>query len=210
MPEGIGLGASEAFAAASHIDGAGSHRPPEAALGLPVRGGGGPRVVLPTAGSVGTKGAAQVASLVNPRGQGSGGAGAGDGGPGPIAALERGGTGQSQVRALVRADLKAPVQVQGGMSREQVKRVIDRHLDEVTYCYETSLIEDPNLAGKVTFEWKILESGQVGEVRIQSSSIRSDSLHTCIKRRIKEWDFPKPKGAEVIVSYPFVLDVVGF
>jgi hypothetical protein len=113
--------------------------------------------------------------------------------------------------AMVSADLKAPVQLLGGgMSREEVRKVIDQHMDEVSYCYETALMEDPSIMGKMAFEWRILLDGRVGEVRIKSSSIRSDQLHSCIRGSIKSWKFPKPQGAEVEVSYPFIFDVVGF
>ena len=96
------------------------------------------------------------------------------------------------------------------MSREAVKKVIDKHLDEITYCYESALIANPSIMGKMVFEWKILLSGRVGEVKIKSSSINSSEIHSCIKRAIKSWRFPNPQGAEVIVSYPFIFDVVGF
>jgi hypothetical protein len=64
--------------------------------------------------------------------------------------------------------------------------------------------------GKMIFEWKILTSGQVGEVRIKSSTVNSHEIHACIKAAIKTWQFPKPKGSTVVVSYPFIFDVVGF
>ncbi len=201
IPDGIPVGASQAVAAVTNLDAVRSARPEGAALKV---GGivgklGSSRIEVPDVAMVSTKGSAQAI------------ASAGVGGRGTVAALERGRTGRGRVRAMVQADLKAPVRIQGGMSREEVKRVIDAHMDEISYCYETSLIEDPGLVGKITFEWRILTSGQVGEVRIRSSSIRSDSLHGCISRAIRSWRFPKPRGAaEVIVSYPFVFDVVGF
>ena len=201
IPDGIPVGASQAVAAVTNLDAVRSARPEGAALKV---GGivgklGSSRIEVPDVAMVSTKGSAQAI------------ASAGVGGRGTVAALERGRTGRGRVRAMVQADLKAPVRIQGGMSREEVKRVIDAHMDEISYCYETSLIEDPSLVGKITFEWRILTSGEVGEVRIRSSSVRSDSLHACISRSIRSWRFPKPRGAaEVIVSYPFVFDVVGF
>ncbi|MBE0617568.1 MAG: AgmX/PglI C-terminal domain-containing protein, partial [Proteobacteria bacterium] len=197
---GVNLGAGEALAAVTNIDAVPSTRAGEAALQVGGLVGklGSSRIEVPAVGLVNTKGSAQV--VVS----------AGVDGGGRLAALEKGTTGKRQVQALVSADLKAPVSVQGGMSREEVKRVIDQHLDEVTYCYETALIEDAALLGKMTFEWRILETGRVGEVRIQSSSVRSETLHSCIRDRIRGWQFPKPRGAEVLVSYPFVFDVVGF
>ena len=131
-------------------------------------------------------------------------------GKGRIAALEKGKTGEKHVKGMVTATLTKTVRIQGGMSREAVKRVIDQHLDEISYCYECALIADPSLMGKMVFEWKILMSGKVGEVRIKSSTIQSSELHSCLKGAIKSWQFPKPTGAEVVVSYPFVFDIIGF
>ncbi len=200
LPNGLPIGASEAVAAVTNLDAVRSPRSGEAALKVGGLVGklGSSRIEVPKVGLVNTKGSTQAI------------ASAGVGGEGTVAALERGSTGSRKVMAMVKADIKAPVSVQGGMSREEVKRVIDAHMDEISYCYETALIEDPALMGKSTFEWRILESGRVGEVRIRTSSVRSDTLHGCISRAIRSWQFPRPRGAEVLVSYPFVFDVVGF
>ncbi len=135
---------------------------------------------------------------------------AGASGKGEVAALERGTTGMKQVNGLVSAPMSRTVKIEGGMSREMVKRVIDQHLDDITYCYETALINNPSIMGRIVFEWKILMSGRVGEIRIVASSVNSHDIHDCIKRAIKSWQFPKPVGAEVVVSYPFIFDLVAF
>lgn len=201
VPDGIQAGAKEALAAVTNIAAVSTSYASEGKLSVGAISGklGSSKIELPSVGLVSTKGSAEVV------------ASAGVSGKGGVAALEKGNTGQNQVMAMVSADLKAPVNIQGGMSREEVKKVIDQHMDEISYCYETALIEDPSILGKMTFEWRILKAGNVGAVRIASSSIRSDALHSCIKRSIKSWQFPEPRGAdEVVVSYPFIFDVVGF
>lgn len=135
---------------------------------------------------------------------------AGASGPGHVAALQKGKTGKKQVQAMVTAKMTRTVKIQGGMSRAAVKRVIDQHLDEITMCYETALLTNQSISGRVVFEWKILRSGRVGEIKIVASNINSNEIHECIKASIKGWRFPKPKGAEVVVSYPFVFDLVTF
>ena len=134
----------------------------------------------------------------------------GAGGSGGVAALQKGSVGQKQVKGMVQASLNKAVRIRGGMSREAVKRVIQQHLDEITYCYETALIANPSIKGKITMEWKIRMSGAVGEVRIKSSTVKSPEIYSCIKSAIKTWRFPKPVGNEVVVSYPFIFDIVGF
>lgn len=135
---------------------------------------------------------------------------AGAKGPGTVAALQRGSTGKKQVQGMVTAQMSRKVKIQGGMSREMVKRVIDQHLEEITYCYETALMSNPSIMGRIVFEWKIHMNGSVGQVSIVASSINSHEVHNCIKAAIKSWQFPKPVGTEVVVSYPFVFDLVAF
>ena len=135
---------------------------------------------------------------------------AGTSGPGTVAAMEKGQTGSKQVKGMVKAHMTRTVKVEGGMSRAMVKQVIDQHLEEIQFCYESALLDNPSIMGRIVYEWKILMSGRVGEVRIVSSSVNSHQIHDCIKSAIKSWQFPKPVGSEVVVSYPFVFDLVAF
>ncbi len=156
------------------------------------------KIAVATGDMVQTKGSAQVLRSAGAHGKGD------------VAALEKGTTGKKQVQAMVTARMNRAVKIEGGMSREVVKRVIDQHLDEITYCYETSLMVNPSISGRIVFEWKILMDGRVGAIRIVASNVNSHDIHDCIQSAIKTWRFPRPKGAEVIVSYPFVFDLVAF
>lgn len=136
---------------------------------------------------------------------------AGIGGKGSVAAMESGKTGKRSVKAVVAAPVAKKVRASGGgISREAVAKVINDHMDEINACYESALINDSNLLGRIEFEWTILQSGDVGDVKIKSSTVKSSQLHSCIISAIKGWKFPKPNGADVIVSYPFVFDITGF
>jgi len=155
-------------------------------------------IAVPKNNIISTKGSNQVLRSYGRKGEGT------------VAALEKGTTGEQEVMGMVTAKLDKSARIRGGLSMEAVKRVIDAHLDDITYCYESELISNPSIIGRVMFEWKILMSGKVGEVRIKSSSINSHEIHTCIKDSIRTWHFPQPSGSEVMVSYPFVFDIVGF
>jgi hypothetical protein len=203
LGDNIGIKPQEAMAAVTNLDAVNSAAENKAHFkvgGIVGKLDGG-KIEIPKSGIVNTKGSSQVL-----RGGGAGGSG----GEVRVAALEKGNTGKNQVKAKVTAQLNKTVKVQGGgMSREEVKRIIDQHLDEITRCYETALVANPSLMGRVVFEWKILMSGKVGEVRIKSSTINSTEIHSCIQSAIKSWEFPQPEGSEVIVSYPFIFDIVG-
>lgn len=155
-------------------------------------------IAVPKGAIVATRGSSQVLRSHGRKGEGR------------VAALEKGATGNQEVIGMVSATLDKTARIRGGLSMDEVRRVIDQHLDDITYCYESELISNPSIVGKVIFEWKIMMSGEVGEVRIKSSSINSHDIHACIKDSIRTWRFPKPRGAEVMVSYPFVFDIVGF
>jgi len=158
----------------------------------------GARIEVATGGLINTSGSTKVLRSGGAEGDGS------------IAALETGVTGSRDVRGKVSATLTRKVNISGGLSRNEVKRVIDAHMDEVVYCYEKTLLSTPGLAGKVVFEWKVLLSGRVGAVNIKSSSLRANEIHSCIKSAIKSWQFPQPTGTSVFVSFPFIFDSVEF
>jgi hypothetical protein len=198
--DGIGLAPKEALASVTNLDVVASSNATDSNLkigGIPGKLPG-TKLELVSGDVVRSKGTQQVLRS------------AGINGDGEVAALKNGQTGQNKAMAMVSVELNKSVRVQGGMSREAVKRVIDQHLDEISYCYENALIDAPSLMGNIVFEWKILMSGKVGAVRIKSSTIRSGQIHHCIQAAIKTWQFDKPQHSEVMVSYPFVFDIVGF
>jgi TonB family protein len=59
-------------------------------------------------------------------------------------------------------------------------------------------------------QWTIAPTGKVRSASVQFSSVTSDALTRCILGEIKKWKFPQPKGGQVIVSYPFIFNSVGF
>ncbi len=201
IKKGITVKPNAALAAVTNIDAVTSTHSREAKIkiGGIVGSLGDGNIAIPTGGVVNSKGSTNVLRS------------AGIGGDGSVAALEAGNTGQRDVVGTVSAPLARKIRSKGGgISREAVAKVINEHLDEISYCYESSLLANPSLMGKVVFEWKILPSGKVGEVKIKSSTLRSNEVHRCIKSAIRTWRFPKPKGGACVISYPFVFDVSGF
>ncbi|MGD9158882.1 MAG: AgmX/PglI C-terminal domain-containing protein [Desulfobacteraceae bacterium] len=200
ISDSVGLQPKNALAAVTNLDAVSS--PNVTSSNLKVGGVVGKlgtgEISVPKGAIISTKGSSQVLRSYGRKGEGT------------VAALEKGKTGEQEVMGMVTATLDKSVRIRGGLSMEAVKRVIDAHLDDITYCYETELMSNPSIVGKVMFEWKILMSGEVGEVRIKSSSVNSHEIHSCIKESIRTWRFPKPSGSEVMVSYPFVFDIVGF
>ncbi len=96
--------------------------------------------------------------------------------------------------------------VEGGLTKDQIAAVINKHIGEVIYCYEKGLQVRPDLSGRVGVKFNINAGGRVSTASVGSSSLNSAQVEGCIMNRLRSWPFPKPVGGvNVKVSYPFVL-----
>jgi len=94
----------------------------------------------------------------------------------------------------------------GGLSMEEVAAVIRRNMAQVRFCYEQGLQKTPGLAGRVPTHFAIGASGQVLSADVKKSSLGSSTVEQCIIRRLKTWQFPKPRGGQKVeVVFPFKL-----
>ncbi|MFW2389375.1 MAG: TonB family protein [Polyangiales bacterium] len=133
-----------------------------------------------------------------------GGRGAGEGGYGRGAGGFRGrSAGVPQVRS-------GGAEVRGSLSKEVIRRVVRRHINEVKFCYEQQLNARPDLSGRVTTRFLISPTGSVQSAMVASSSLRNEAVESCIVRAVRRWTFPAPDGGGVVVvNYPFLLDAAG-
>jgi TonB family protein len=101
--------------------------------------------------------------------------------------------------------LEEETEIEGGLDKEVIAKVIGGYLGEVRYCYERQLSAEPDLYGKVAIKFVITADGSVVDNRVSSSSMKSSMVEGCILRRVARWKFPKPKGGtQVVVTYPFM------
>lgn len=94
---------------------------------------------------------------------------------------------------------------QGTLDKAVIRRVIQGHIGAVKQCYEEQLKKNKDLAGKVMVRFTIGTDGKVLDSTIQESSLNSPAGEKCIADAVRGWEFPKPSGGKVVVSYPFVL-----
>jgi outer membrane biosynthesis protein TonB len=101
-------------------------------------------------------------------------------------------------------------QVEEGLSKDEVGKVIHAHMNEVRYCYDSALIRSPDVEGKLIISFAIGSKGAVTRSSVGSSSLNDPRLDDCILRRLGHWQFPNPKGGvTVAVSYPFIFKTLG-
>ncbi|MCK6428711.1 MAG: TonB family protein, partial [Burkholderiaceae bacterium] len=110
---------------------------------------------------------------------GGGGTGAGRGGT-----LQRGGSGKAS------------------RSIEEIKIVFERNKGAIYAIYNRALRDEPSLQGKVVLELKIAPSGQVTDLRIVSSELKSPELERKLLARIKSFDFGAKDVDLMTVTWP--------
>ncbi len=145
-------------------------------------------------------------------GTGTGGGGTGQGtlGLGTLGTIGKGGgTGYGRNASGRRAEtadvIPGQATVRGSLDKEIIRRIIRRHINEVRYCYQQELRKSPGLGGRVLVQFTIATSGQVASSLLQSSTLANPRAENCIVRAVRRWEFPRPHGDTVVVSYPFVL-----
>lgn len=186
--EGLDSKSMEAIRAAGMGNGGG---------GVGSAGRGGIKGYMPgnglIAGSRGEGGRAQSAG-----GYGTRGVGGGEAGYGKL----------NKVGGTARYSLPSndEVSVEGGLDRDQIIAVINRHQGEIIYCYERGLQTAPQIGGRVAVDFVIGPAGRITTARVTNSSLRSPTVENCMLAKMRNWQFPRPVGnVDVDVNYPFEL-----
>lgn len=158
------------------------------------------------------------------RGTGRGGGGTGEGtiGLGNIGTIGHGaggGEGSGYGRGaggFHGRDAKVPrirsgkADVRGSLSKEVIRRIINRHINEVRFCYEQELNQRPDLQGRVAVQFIVSPTGAVQTAAVNSSDLGNQKVEQCIVSAVRRWSFPSPEGGGiVVVTYPFVLQQTG-
>ncbi len=121
------------------------------------------------------------------------------------------GKGTRGVGGLVQKNPKAlKPRGQGHLDRDEIQKVINANIGQIQRCYERELLKISGLSGKIQVEWNIATSGSVRIVRQVFTSMKSTNVSNCIMGAIRRWKFPRPRGGEVIVNYPFIFKSIGF
>lgn len=92
-----------------------------------------------------------------------------------------------------------------GLSREAIRRTVQRHLAEVRHCYEQRLITRPDLEGRVSVQFMVAPNGSVMSAAYDPArtDIGDAQTATCVSSAVARWSFTPSEGV-TSVSYPFV------
>ena len=133
-----------------------------------------------------------------PGGRGSGGYGRGGTGGGTGTGNGPGsGPGEAKVSA------GAGMAARGGLSAEQVKRIVVAHQGAVRACYESEVQRNPALKGGIVLSWQIQTDGSVAAPAIASSTLNNARVEGCVLRQLRGWHFPSSESPTIVPSFPF-------
>ncbi len=135
-------------------------------------------------------------------GVGNLGVGGGGTGKGPGGGSGPGSGGGRAAKELKVAVSTGPPSTEGGLTKEQILKVVQAHASAIQFCYEKELQRFPNLAGKVMLNWKVDTEGHVTMSKVDSSTLSNPAAEGCMVRQVKAWTFPKSTGATT-VNFPF-------
>jgi TonB family protein len=139
------------------------------------------------------------------RGTGGNGGGGSGGGDGSGNGGGSGGPGAPGERKITVAPGAA--QAHGGLTPEQVRRVVVSRSGALRACYESEAQRNPNLQGGVTVQWQIDPSGSVTGASVVSSSLGNPRVEGCVVRQVRGWRFPAADAPTTVAAYPFKFGV---
>jgi hypothetical protein len=132
-----------------------------------------------------------------PGGRGAGGFGGGGAGGGT-----GGGNGSGNGPGEHGLQGAGGIVAHGGLSPEQIRRVVIAHSGALQACYEIEAQKDPTLKGGVTVAWTIDASGAVTSANVAGSTIKNARVEGCVLRQVRAWHFPSSDGVSQ-ANFPF-------
>lgn len=109
----------------------------------------------------------------------------------------------------VKIQLQGPGGDFGGLTAEEINRVVKSRAGIFRACYQTALNRSPGLGGKLIVNFQIGGDGTVKSAKIAGgSSLRNDSVEGCVRNNIMRLKFPA-KGGLANVNYPFLFQPGG-
>jgi len=114
-------------------------------------------------------------------------------------------TSKSRDRATTPA--KTPVSgrvVNGRLPSEVIQKIVRAGYKELEYCYKNGLRKNADLGGRVTMRFFIEVDGSVSEVQPTCTTLPDPITVKCMADRFAKYQFPKPEGGVVSVTYPIM------
>lgn len=95
------------------------------------------------------------------------------------------------------------VRIQGGLTADQVRRVLQRNIGQVQHCYEQALARKPELGGRILVSFVITPTGSVASASADNG-VGDPPMSACVAAAVRRFAFPQPDPpGPVRVEFPF-------
>jgi hypothetical protein len=88
-----------------------------------------------------------------------------------------------------------------GLDFQIVHRVRRQRRKQLRACYESVLVTNPGLTGKLVLKIMLTPEGRVADAKATGLA---PEMETCVAERVKLWQFPRPTNGVVLLMYPIV------
>ena len=88
------------------------------------------------------------------------------------------------------------------LTAQSAQRVVAAGYASLQGCYERALKKSPRLATAVTMKIVINKRGHVRRVARVSGLRRGTRFERCLRRRLKQWKFPRPVDGSTVLEIP--------
>ena len=95
----------------------------------------------------------------------------------------------------------------GTLPRNEVLRGINGRMTVVTRCYESGLIKNPGLHGRLVLQWVVTPAGTVSDVTVLSSSLSDEPTVECVVDAVRSIHFAQT-GGDSTITFPFAFRAV--
>ena len=100
--------------------------------------------------------------------------------------------------------------VLGSIDKTIIRRIVQRHLNEIRYCYDGEYHGRFGGSGSLVGQLVIAPTGKVVSAHIATSTLKNERLEGCVLNAIKRWEFPKTNsGGFALESLPFQFGMAG-
>ena len=109
---------------------------------------------------------------------------------------------------MMRKSKKIKEPMIGRISSEKIEKVIVSKKFEIQLCYEAALRRNRKISGVMNWSWMLNTSGKISDIRLERSNITDDRMINCIRRKLSQWKFPRPRRGSVKIEFPFKFSTI--
>lgn len=86
---------------------------------------------------------------------------------------------------------------------EILKSIVRENSNSLDHCYVTELKNNPTLKGEIKTFFKIMKSGDLAQIKITESTLKSEPVESCMMTELAQFEFPKLPVEFVNLIYTF-------